>query len=48
MIKFYRILNTCVVDKGVEQNTKNRDTYVEVSSTVVKNMEVGQIYRIIK
>lgn len=44
-IKFMRLLNSIIVDEGTFHNTKNRTVYRGVNAYVLKDAEVGQVYR---
>ena len=46
-MKFMRLLNSYLIDEGTNYNTEKRVTYRGVSKDIMKNAEVGKIYRII-
>ena len=46
-IKFMRLLNAYIVDRGWEYNTKNRVVYRGVRRPVLKGVEIGQTYRLV-
>ena len=46
-IKFMRILNNGIINKGTNYNTSGRFTYRGVANKAFNNAQVGEIYRII-
>ena len=46
-IKFMRLLNAYIVDRGWEYNTEDRVAYRGVSWSVLKEAQVGQTYRLV-
>lgn len=46
-IKFMRLLNSYIVDKGTSHNTEKRVTYRGIDEAVMEGAKVGKNYRII-
>ena len=46
-IKFIRILNSSIVDKGTPLNTSKRVTYRGIHKSIIPNVKVGQTFRVV-